>query len=350
MVIYLGDEKKYNYKMSGVDIEAGEEAVKLIKKLTKKTYSPDVLSDIGDFAGLFSFAQEKYEKPVLVSSVDGVGTKLKIAQLLDFHSTVGIDLVAMSVNDLITSGAKPLFFLDYISMGRQIPERTTQIVEGIVNGCQQAGCSLIGGEMAEHPGVMDENDYDLAGFSVGVVEKSKIIDGKEIEKDDVLIGISSSGLHSNGFSLVRKIFLSEDNKILNNYINEIDNTLGDELLKPTKIYYQIVSKLINKVKIKGLVNITGGGLPGNIYRILPEGTASKIDRNSWKIPPIFSYIQKKGQVSNDDMFSTLNMGIGMVAIVSRKDSGAAKNIISSLGEEAFLIGKVTLGQREVFIG
>lgn len=325
------------YRETGVDIDRGNELVKKIRNLAKETFSQGVLGDIGGFGGLFELNLSKYRQPVLVSSCDGVGTKLKVASSLNRHNTVGIDLVAMCVNDLIVPGAKPLFFLDYLAMGRLDLEVSTQLIEGIVAGCQEAGCSLIGGETAEMPGIYQEGDYDLAGFSLGVVEKEEIIDGSKIVPGDVLIGLASNGLHSNGYSLVRKVFERE--------IEEF----GEELLKPTRVYVKTVLSLMENLRIKGIVHITGGGFIENIPRVLPEGMRAVIQGNSWEIPSIFKLIRERGNVSFYEMYRTFNMGIGLVIIVAKEVEKECFNLLQDLKENAFSIGRIERGEKEVIV-
>jgi len=336
-----------SYKDAGVNIDLADHIVNKIKPLISKTSIPGVLGDIGGFGGLFSLVEQKYKEPVLVSGTDGVGTKLKIAFALDKHDSVGIDLVAMCVNDIITTGAKPLFFLDYISIGKLSEKIALNLIKGISQGCKMAKCALLGGETAEMPGFYPEGEYDLAGFVVGIVEKSKIIDGKEIKEGDLIIGISSSGLHSNGFSLVRKVLLESNNYKIGDVISSLGRSLGEELLSPTKIYLRPVLHLLGKYNILGIAHITGGGISENIPRVLPKGVSVKIDRESWLIPPIFSLIQKEGEISDSEMFRTFNMGIGMVLIV-REDK--AVQIIKELGQidfPSYIIGKVVKGKQKV---
>ncbi len=337
-----------NYKDAGVDIEAGYEAVRLMKNFVGKTYRPEVLTGIGGFGALFSLDVKKWRDPVLVSGTDGVGTKLKIAFMLDKHDTVGIDCVAMCVNDIICSGAEPLFFLDYIAMGKNIPQKTAGIVKGVADGCLMAGCSLIGGETAEMPGFYQEDEYDLAGFAVGVVDRQNIIDGSKIKKGDKLIGLASSGLHSNGFSLVRHIFRLNEEKLMQFY-TVLNTTLGEELLRPTKIYVKPVLDLISRFEIKGISNITGGGFIENVPRMLPAGVKAVIHKGSWPVLPIFKLIEGTGNVGEKDMYNTFNMGIGMVLAVN---SHQAEDIVSYLGSngcEAYIIGEVTEGETGVDI-
>jgi len=336
-----------SYKDAGVNIDLADHIVNKIKPLISKTSIPGVLGDIGGFGGLFSLVEQKYKEPVLVSGTDGVGTKLKIAFALDKHDSVGIDLVAMCVNDIVASGAKPLFFLDYISIGKLSEKIALNLIKGISQGCKMAKCALLGGETAEMPGFYPEGEYDLAGFVVGIVEKSKIIDGKKIKEGDSIIGISSSGLHSNGFSLVRKVLLESNNYKISDEISSLGRSLGEELLSPTKIYLRPVLHLLGKYNILGIAHITGGGISENIPRVLPEGVSVKIDRENWPKLPIFSLIQKEGEISDSEMFRTFNMGIGMVLIV-REDK--AVQIIKELGQidfPSYIIGKVVKGKQKV---
>lgn len=334
------------YKDAGVDIEAGYKAVKLMRSHVSKTFRPEVLTDIGGFGGLFALNKEKYNQPVLVSGTDGVGTKLKIAFLMDKHDTVGIDCVAMCVNDIICSGAEPLFFLDYIALGKNQPEKVADIVKGVAEGCLQAGCALIGGETAEMPGFYPEEEYDIAGFAVGIVDKDKIIDGSKINEGDELIGLASSGLHSNGFSLVRKLLNPTKEKLQEN-IELLSGILGDELLKPTKIYVKTVLDLIEKYEIKGIAHITGGGFIENIPRMFPEGLKAQIEKGTWPVLPIFKLLQSAGNIKENEMFNTFNMGIGMVIAVNK---GMAKEITDYLNrdeKQAYIIGKVVRGESGV---
>jgi phosphoribosylformylglycinamidine cyclo-ligase len=336
------------YKQAGVDIEAGYEAVERMKKHVKRTIRPEVMGGLGGFGGMFDLSALQLKEPVLVSGTDGVGTKLKIAFAMDRHDTVGIDLVAMCVNDIIVQGAEPLYFLDYIACGKAEPEKIEMIVKGISEGCVQAGAALIGGETAEMPGMYQEGEYDLAGYVTGACERSKLVTGKEVKPGNVLIGLASSGVHSNGFSLVRKVV--EDNQLqFTDYISEIDGTLGEVLLKPTKIYVKSVLQLLETFKINGMSHITGGGFIENIPRMLPEGTGVVIRENSWPILPIFNLLQEKGKITQMDMYNIFNMGIGFVLAVEAEE---AQNIIQSLeamGEKAFVIGKVVEGNGIEFV-
>ena len=337
-----------DYKSAGVDVEACYEAVRLMKDYVKSTYRPEVLTDIGGFGGLFSIAKNKMKEPVLVSGTDGVGTKLKIAFVTDKHDTIGIDCVAMCANDVACSGAEPLFFLDYIACGKNIPKKIAEIVKGVAEGCKQAGAALIGGETAEMPGFYPEDEYDLAGFCVGIVDKEKIIDGSRIKKGDILIGLASSGIHSNGYSLIRKIFNPNKDNV-NEYIELLGCTLGEELLKPTKIYVNTINKLKEAVDIKGISHITGGGFIENIPRAFPKGLGAKVYEGTWEILPIFKLTEELGNVSRMSMYNTFNMGIGMVIIIDESEKEKALSILSSIGEKAYLIGEVVESETGVEI-
>ncbi|MBD2847219.1 phosphoribosylformylglycinamidine cyclo-ligase [Paenibacillus sp. IB182496] len=336
------------YKQAGVDIAAGNEAVDRMKKHVKKTFRPEVLTDLGGFGGLFGLDKSKYEEPVLVSGTDGVGTKLKLAFAMDKHDTIGIDAVAMCVNDIIVQGAEPLFFLDYLACGKVVPERIEAIVKGISDGCVQSGCALIGGETAEMPGMYQGDEYDIAGFTVGVVDRAKIIDGSSIAPGDAVIGLASSGIHSNGFSLVRRLLLEQSGYALTDTLTELGGArLGDVLIEPTKIYVKPALELIRQVNVKGMAHITGGGFIENIPRVLPEGVNVEIAYGSWPILPIFELMQHKGRITNRDMFTTFNMGIGLVVVVPEADAEAALQAAAALGEQAYRIGTVTAGERVV---
>ena len=338
-----------SYAAAGVDIEAGYEGVKLIKPLVEKTNIPGVVSGIGGFGGLFAPDVKGMEEPILVSGTDGVGTKQRIAQILGKNDTVGIDCVAMCVNDIICCGAKPLFFLDYIAIGKNIPEKVAELVAGVAEGCVQAGCALIGGETAEHPGTMAADDYDLAGFSVGMVDKKKLIDNDRMQEGDVIIALPSSGIHSNGYSLVRKVF-DVENADLSVKPKELGGqTLGEALLTPTRIYVKPVLALLEKADVRGISHITGGGFYENVPRSIPDGLCAVIDRASVKIPPIFSLLQKKGGIPERDMFNTYNMGVGMVVIVAPKDADKALEVLKKNGEDAYVIGKVAKGEDKITI-
>lgn len=340
-------KERATYKAAGVDVVAGMKAVELIKERVRSTFRPEVLTDIGGFAGLFALRKEKYNQPVLVSSTDGVGTKLKIAQMLDKHDTVGIDLVAMCVNDVVVLGAEPLFFLDYLATGVLIPEKVAEIVKGIAEGCQQAGCALLGGETAEMPGFYREQEYDLAGFAVGIVEKDSIIDGKKISEGDVVLGLASSGMHSNGFSLVRKVLLEDSGLKLSDTPPRLESTLGEELLVPTSIYARPLSSLFAECRVHGLAHITGGGLTYNIARILPENLDAHLETNSWKVPVIFSLVQELGNIEEAEMLRTFNMGIGMVIILPPSQAAIAQMALEETGEEVFEIGSIKRGKGKV---
>ncbi|MCL2720146.1 MAG: phosphoribosylformylglycinamidine cyclo-ligase [Treponema sp.] len=340
----MNDSFSENYKNAGVDVTSGYKAVELIKKHVEKTKIPGVLENIGGFGGLFALPEYNNSKPVLVSGTDGVGTKLIIAMLMDKHDTIGIDCVAMCVNDIICAAAKPLFFLDYIATGKNIPEKIEQIVSGVAQGCVQAGCALIGGETAEHPGMMKEEEYDIAGFSVGIVEKSKIPDKNKVIAGDVIIGIFSSGVHSNGFSLTRKVFDIKNNKnILEKHFDELGRTLGEELLIPTKIYVKPVLELFEKLPVRSACNITGGGFQENIPRAFGDNLGAVINKKNIEIPAIFDLISKTGNIPQRDMFNTYNMGVGMCVITPSQNADEALNILRSCGEKAAIIGEVKNG-------
>ncbi|MNN22449.1 Phosphoribosylformylglycinamidine cyclo-ligase [compost metagenome] len=336
------------YKNAGVDIAAGNEAVERMKKHVKRTFRPEVMTDLGGFGALFGLNKDKYEEPVLVSGTDGVGTKLKIAFAMDKHDTIGIDAVAMCVNDIVVQGAEPLFFLDYLACDKVIPEKIEAIVSGIAEGCSESGCALIGGETAEMPGMYAEGEYDIAGFTVGVVDKSKIVNGSTISAGDTVIGLASSGVHSNGFSLVRKLLLEQSGYSLKDSLPELGGeVLGDVLLTPTKLYVKPVLSLLEEVKVKGMAHITGGGFIENIPRVLPDGVNVEVDYGTWPILPIFSLLQEKGNVSNRDMFTTFNMGIGLVIVVAKEQEEAALAALRAAGENPYVIGRVTEGDRIV---
>ncbi|MDE5853216.1 MAG: phosphoribosylformylglycinamidine cyclo-ligase [Oscillospiraceae bacterium] len=337
-----------SYKKAGVDVTAGYESVKLMKSHIAKTKVPGAISDIGGFGGLFCPNLSNMSEPVFVSGTDGVGTKLKIAMLMDKHDTIGIDCVAMCVNDIICSGAKPLFFLDYIACGKNYPEKISTIVSGIAEGCVRSGAALIGGETAEHPGMMPEDDYDLAGFAVGVVDKSKMILPENQKPGDILIALPSSGVHSNGFSLVRKIFDIE-NANLNSDYGVLDKSLGETLLEPTLIYVKPILSLLDKINIKAVCHITGGGFYENIPRILPKGICAKIDSSSLVIPKIFDLIMNKGNIPKQDMFNTFNMGVGIVCTVSKEDVDKAIEILKSFDINAYVMGELIKGDEQIII-
>ena len=331
-----------SYAAAGVDIEAGYKGVKLMKKHVERTFTPGVLSDIGGFGGLFAPEIAGMKKPVLVSGTDGVGTKQRLAQLMGKHDTVGIDCVAMCVNDIVCCGAKPIFFLDYIAIGKNIPEKVAELVSGVAEGCVQAGCALIGGETAEHPGTMAPDDYDLAGFSVGIVDEEKILDQKRMQAGDAVIALPSSGIHSNGYSLVRKVFDIE-NADLSAYVPELKTTLGEALLTPTKIYVKAVLAAIEAADVRGISHITGGGFYENIPRCIPDGLGARIEKAAVKTPAIFKLLQEKGNIPERDMFNTFNMGVGMSLIVSRDSADCAIRTLSSYGVAAYPIGEIRKG-------
>ena len=335
------------YSDAGVDIESGAKAVELMRQVVRTTWRPEVIGDLGGFSGLFSINKDKYKQPVLVSGTDGVGTKLKVAMLTQKHDTIGIDLVAMCVNDIATSGAEPLFFLDYLATGRLVPEKAAAIVAGIADGCRQAGCALIGGETAEMPGFYGQDEYDLAGFAVGIIEKERIIDGSRIQPGDCLIGLSSSGLHSNGYSLARRILLEESGFGINDFIPELGRSLGEEMLEPTRIYVNLLKNLNNNFDLLGIAHITGGGLTENIPRLLPCGTAVVIDPAAWPVAPVFSLIQQIGQVEDKEMFRTFNMGLGMVLFLPSEQAGSCLDFLKKAGEKAYLVGEVVQGEKVV---
>lgn len=327
-----------SYKDAGVDIDKANIFVDRIRTITKATYRKEVMSSIGGFGGLFRLEAGKYNNPVLVSSTDGVGTKLRVAQMMAKHDTVGIDLVAMSVNDVVVQGAEPLFFLDYISTGMIDVERDIKIIEGIVKGCQEAGCALIGGETAEMPAFYTDGDYDLAGFCVGIVEADKIIDGSEIRVGDRIIGIASNGIHSNGFSLARKVLFENGGLGIDTKLDDLPHSIGTELLRPTKIYVKPLLNLIKYFSIKGIVHITGGGFVDNIPRILPKACRAVILRGSWDIPPVFAIIKKTGNIDDAEMYRVFNMGIGMMIITAEKDAPEITERLDNLGMRAYPIG------------
>lgn len=339
-----------DYKNSGVDIEAGYKAVELMKEHVKSTMRPEVLGGLGGFSGAFSLSSFKnMEKPTLVSGTDGVGTKLKLAFLTDRHDTVGIDCVAMCVNDIACAGGEPLFFLDYIACGKNVPEKIATIVKGVAEGCSQAGCALIGGETAEMPGFYPENEYDLAGFAVGIVDEKDIVTGDSLEAGDVIVGIASSGVHSNGYSLVRKVF-SMTEESLNVYYDELGATLGETLLKPTKIYVKALKSVKDSgVKIKACSHITGGGFYENVPRMLKEGKHAVIHKDSYPVPPIFGLLQKKGEIEEKVMYNTYNMGIGMMIAVNKNDVDKTVSAINEAGEQAYVIGEITDGKKGITI-
>lgn len=338
-----------SYKAAGVDITAGYKAVELMKQHIARTVTAGAASDIGGFGGLFEMDLTGIEKPVLVSGTDGVGTKLKMAFLMDKHDTVGIDCVAMCVNDIICCGAKPLFFLDYVAVGKNVPERVAEIVSGVAEGCVQSGCALIGGETAEMPGFYPEDEYDMAGFSVGVVDKSKVLDNKTIKAGDVIIALPSSGVHSNGFSLVRKVFDVENADIKTPREELGGKSIGETLLTPTKIYVKPMLALFDEVTVKAVSHITGGGFYENIPRSIPKGFGAKIDKSAVKILPIFDLIAKEGNIPERDMFNTFNMGVGMSVVVAKEDAEKAVEVLRANGEEAYIMGEIIESDESVII-
>lgn len=337
-----------SYKAAGVDVTAGYESVKLMKKHVERTNIPGVLTGIGGFGGLFQLDIAGMDEPVLVSGTDGVGTKLKLAFLLDKHDTIGIDAVAMCVNDIICCGAKPLFFLDYIACGRNIPEKIAEIVSGVAEGCVQSGCALIGGETAEHPGMMPDDEYDIAGYCTGVVDKKKIIDNSTVAEGDAIIGLASTGVHSNGFSLVRKVFDINSREVLMEKLPD-GRTLGETLLAPTRIYVKPLLDLIEKVDVKAVSHITGGGFNENIPRSIPDGYTAVINKNSYEVPYIFKYLQEKGGISEHDMYNTFNMGIGMSVVVPAKDKEKAIGALKAHDVPAYEIGVIRKGDVGIVI-
>lgn len=346
-------EKSFSesYKEAGVDVTAGYASVELMKKDVASTARAEVLDSIGGFGGLFAPNVKGMEKPVLVSGTDGVGTKLKLAMLLDMHDTIGIDCVAMCVNDVVCAGAEPLFFLDYIACGKNYPEKIATIVKGVADGCKESGCALIGGETAEHPGMMPEDEYDLAGFTVGMVDEKDILDKNNVEEGDVLIGLASSGVHSNGFSLVRKVFdITTRESLEKTYAELGGKTLGEVLLTPTKLYVKPVLNLLKEVQVKSIAHITGGGFYENMPRAYGEGLDAYIEKGSWNIPAIFNLIQKTGNISEHDMYNTFNMGVGMMVIVKKEDVDKALSVLAASGVEASVIGHMVKGDHTVVFG
>lgn len=337
------------YKKAGVDVEEGQRAVQLMKNHVKATFNKNVLEDLGGFGGLFALDLKGISEPILVSGTDGVGTKLKLAFLLDKHDTIGQDCVAMCVNDILCQGAKPLFFLDYIATGRLKAQKVSDIVKGVADGCRMAGSVLIGGETAEMPGFYQDEEYDIAGFAVGIVDKSKVITGKGIQEGDVILGIASSGLHSNGFSLVRNVLIDHGKLPLDRIYENFDKSLGEELITPTRIYVKSVMKVLESIEVKGIVHITGGGFYENIPRILPENVDAHIELGSWFIPEIFRLIQAQGGIEDNEMFKTFNMGIGMMLVVSQDDVEQTLGILEEEGEKVYRIGKIQRGKKQVVL-
>ncbi|MDT8900184.1 phosphoribosylformylglycinamidine cyclo-ligase [Anaeroselena agilis] len=337
------------YRQAGVDIDAGNKAVDMMKKHVRATYRPEVLGDIGGFGGLFALNAAKYKEPVLVSGTDGVGTKLRLAFMMDRHDTIGQDAVAMCVNDILVQGAEPLFFLDYLAVGRLEPEKVAAIVSGVAIACRESGCALIGGETAEMAGFYPDGEYDIAGFAVGIADKSRLITGEKIRPGDVLIGLPSSGLHSNGFSLVRKICFDVKGLTADATVPALGRTLGEELLVPTRLYPRVCLPLFDRFSIRGLVHITGGGFYDNIPRVLPAGCGVTVDASAWPMPPIFALLQEWGRVAWPEMFRTFNMGIGMILVVPEGEAEAVRKDLAGRGEQSYIIGAVTDGERAVTI-
>ncbi|MDD3168388.1 MAG: phosphoribosylformylglycinamidine cyclo-ligase [Eubacteriales bacterium] len=337
-------DEKLTYKEAGVDTKEGEKAVRLMKEHVKKTFNANVLTGLGSFGSLFRLDLAGIKEPVLVAGTDGVGTKLKIAFMTDKHDTIGQDCVAMCVNDILCQGAKPLFFLDYIATGKVKAEKVADIVKGVADGCVLGECALVGGETAEMPDFYADGEYDMAGFAVGVVDQSKIIDGSKIKKGDVLVGIPSSGIHSNGYSLVRKLFFEKMNLKATDYVASLGKTLGEALITPTKIYTKACNAVLPKVPINGIVHITGGGFFENIPRIIPEGLGVRIDVGSWRILPIFEYMQKSGNIDRNEMFATFNMGIGMIMVVEEGNADTVMELLKEAGEQPSKIGTIVPGE------
>ena len=344
----MNNSHSASYAAAGVNIEAGYEGVRLMKKHVARTMIPGVVSDIGGFGGLFTPDISGMTEPTLVMGTDGVGTKQRIAQIMDKHDTVGIDCVAMCVNDIVCCGAKPIAFLDYIAIGKNIPEKVATLVSGVAEGCVQAGCALIGGETAEHPGTMAAEDYDLAGFAVGIVDKSKIIDQNKMKPGDVILALPSSGIHSNGYSLVRKVF-DVESADLNKYFEELGMTLGEALLVPTVIYVKPVLAAIEAAEVHGVSHITGGGFYENIPRCIPDGLCAVVNKDAIKVPAIFNLLQREGNIPERDMYNTYNMGVGMAVIVSAETAEAAKAALKAEGVDAYVIGEVAVGEEKIVL-
>ena len=341
--------KSDSYAAAGVDITAGYKAVELMKKHINRTKNEGCLDDVGGFGGCFGLDLTGISEPVLVAGTDGVGTKIKLAMLLDKHDTIGIDCVAMCANDIICCGAKPLFFLDYIACGKNIPEKIAEIVSGVAEGCVQSGCALIGGETAEHPGLMPEDDYDLAGYCTGIVDKSKIIDNKTMRVGDVVIALASSGVHSNGFSLVRKVFDVENADITSPVAALGGKSIGETLLTPTKLYVKSVLALLEQVKVKGISHITGGGFYENIPRSIPDGLGAKIDKSAVRVLPIFKLLSEVGNINEHDMYNTFNMGVGMSIVVAKEDAEKSLEILTANGEDAYIIGEIIESEDKIIL-
>ena len=337
------------YSQAGVDITKGNEAVDLIKPIVKTTFRPEVVTDLGGFGGLFALNKDKYEEPILISGTDGVGTKLKLAFDMGVHNTIGIDAVAMCVNDVLVNGAEPLFFLDYLAVGKLEPKQVAEVVSGVAEGCRQAGCALIGGETAEMPGFYTPGEYDVAGFTVGIVDKKKMIDGSKIASGDVVLGLPSSGLHSNGYSLARKVMFEKVGYKPSDEVALLGTTVGEAMLKPTRIYVKTVLGILEQAEIKGMAHITGGGFIENIPRVLPENVDVVIEEGTWPIPPIFSLIENAGNVEKSEMFRTFNMGIGFVMICDQANAMKVFDCCKEMGEEVYMIGMVSEGNKSVII-
>ncbi len=343
------ENPKLTYKDAGVDIEAGNEAVRRIKPAVESTRRPEVVTGIGGFGGLFA-VPERYRQPVLVSGTDGVGTKLQVAFMTGIHNTIGIDAVAMCVNDILVQGAEPLFFLDYLAVGKLDPDRVADIVDGVAEGCRQAGCALIGGETAEMPGFYRDDEYDIAGFAVGVAERDQIIDGSTVSSGDILIGLPSTGLHSNGYSLARKVLFDLSGYSADNYVDTLGQTVGEALIAPTRIYVLPVLELMRQVKIKAMAHITGGGLLENIPRSFSPGLQAILKKGSWPVPPLFHFLQQRGGIEEIEMYRTFNMGIGFVIIVGKESAASAIERLQELGENACAIGEISIGREGVVLG
>ena len=337
------------YSQAGVDITNGNKAVDMIKPIVKSTFRPEVVTDLGGFGGLFALNKDKYEEPILISGTDGVGTKLKVAFDTGVHNTIGIDAVAMCVNDVLVNGAEPLFFLDYFAVGKLEPEQVAQVVEGVAEGCRQAGCALIGGETAEMPGFYTPGEYDVAGFTVGIVDKKKMIDGSTIKEGDVVLGLPSSGLHSNGYSLARKVMFEKAGYKPEDKVELLGTTVGEAMLKPTRIYVKTVLGMLEKAEVKGMAHITGGGFLENIPRVLPDDVDVIIEEGSWPVPPIFSLIESIGNIEKKEMYRTFNMGIGYVIITDQANAMKICDYMSEIKEEVYLIGMVVSGDKKVIV-
>ena len=337
------------YSQAGVDITNGNKAVDMIKPIVKSTFRPEVVTDLGGFGGLFALNKDKYEEPILISGTDGVGTNLKVAFDTGVHNTIGIDAVAMCVNDVLVNGAEPLFFLDYLAVGKLEPEQVAQVVEGVAEGCRQAGCALIGGETAEMPGFYTPGEYDVAGFTVGIVDKKKMIDGSTIKEGDVVLGLPSSGLHSNGYSLARKVMFEKAGYKPEDKVELLGTTVGEAMLKPTRIYVKTVLGMLEKAEVKGMAHITGGGFLENIPRVLPDDVDVIIEEGSWPVPPIFSLIESIGNIEKKEMYRTFNMGIGYVIITDQANAMKICDYMSEIKEEVYLIGMVVSGDKKVIV-